>query len=214
MTMWLGTSRSCATLALIGAVASPLSAQRLYEPVSERFGIVVGATRATASDDFSGSGFFGGALTGGTVGVSAVFPVSKWLELRPELQLSQRGVREPDTDVGEVRIRLTYVDLPLLLVAKANALGRVTPNLQVGPTIGYNVRCSFRIGGVSEPCSRIGDGGVNRLDAGAVLGAGADIRVGDRALRTSLRYTHGLRDFPEGVQARHRVLQLVLGVDF
>ena len=203
-----------ATLALVTVGVLPLSAQRHQAPVPVRFGVIVGAARATASDDFSGSGFASDALTAGTVGISAAVPVTPWLQFRPELQLSQRGIREPNTDVGEVRIRLTYIDIPLLLIARASEVGRVKPNLQIGPTIGYNVRCSFSIGGVGESCSRIGDGGVNRIDYGAVLGAGADVRVGGRELRTSLRYTHGLRDFSRGVEARHRTLQIMLGVDF
>jgi hypothetical protein len=213
---------SLAVLAL-AAAALPLGAQTSTAgsaAAGPRLGILAGANLATiGGDEVEGAdrrvGFVGGIYARLPLGTTGA------LSLRPELLYSQKGAKGAfgdDEDIGgSASLRLTYVDVPILLqldVAPSGA-SSVRPHLYAGPAFGLRTGCTLSgsAGGisVSVDCEQAAEGEdveFKRFELSGIVGAGLGFGVAGRAVTVGARYQHGFSDIVDGSGIRNRVLAL------
>ena len=144
------------------------------------------------------------------------------LALQPEVFYASKGLRGERSNGREFQVRLTYVDVPLLLrVHRSNRQGLYG---FAGPSVNVNVSANiYTIGdgvplpfgdGTSEPFSVDIKNLVRTFEGGFVVGAG--IQMGMIAVEG--RFIEGLTNVfknPEdGESARNRSIAILAGVPF
>ena len=179
---------------LLIIVASAFAASAVYAPLSARqleldgYGVAAGINRATM-----GGGFYelvkdvGGVVNpryGLSIGGFASLPVAPETWIRPELALTQKGVRVPrDGGLKKRDLDLTYLDVAAL-VRRAVPVSSVESWVAGGPIVSMKMSATAR---VSE----------NEFDAsdeitGADLGLALEAGGTRGAVDMSLRYILGL----------------------
>ena len=140
--------------------------------------------------------------------------------VQPEVFITAKGgVFEAAEEDVEERIRLEYLELPLLLVLPAR-VGSFEPYAFGGPLIALETRCRHIIEEeglkTNQGCETVSSDIFERtaFDYGVTAGAGLGHRLGSGKLFIEGRHTWGLRDisddnFVEDVQ--NRTLMLLLG---
>ena len=153
---------------------------------------------------------FGGYLQ---FGLGDVFAV------QPEVFYSPKGARR-NLDNGTVTLDLTYVDVPLLLMARIPAGDSpIWPILYVGPVISFETGCTFKGGGVSIDCDA-GDTPTSRTDAtdlGGTAGLGLEFFFGSIRSQLDARYTVGFSDITDSeteATVRNRGWAFLLGLGY
>lgn len=180
----------------------------------------IGGSAALLTDD-DGADVSKSRRNGVAAGVYFTLPFgTSGLALRPELLFAQKGARYnasvaippsqgvAGTVTGRGDVRLSYVEVPLLLQFTAPTASRLRPQLYAGAAPAARLSCRFalRVSGLgqslteSDDCENIpgvieGDDtrlNVRRFDVGGVVGGALGFDVGGRALTVGVRYTHGL----------------------
>ena len=181
----------------IGLVPSAATAQ--VGPF--RVGPIVGATAATVyGDEVVDEEWRKSFLVGGAM---SWHPEGSRLGLESGAIYLSKGVNfGGGRDDGQAGLKLSYVEIPLLLrIRLSSDGGGVVPVLLLGSSLGINVGCQLE--GSSEDVSfeidcdapELEDAlDVNSLDAGLSGGAALEFTVSGRALSLSARYTRGLTD--------------------
>jgi hypothetical protein len=138
------------------------------------------------------------------------------LDFQPEIQFVQKGNREVDNQGGGVfalRIRLNYVEIPLLVRVSGPVLGgRITPFLLGGPEVAFKAGCRLKTFGLTGTFTCADLPKAKSYDYGVIGGAGVDVGVGRAHFALSARYDHGLLDVFEGNDPQNRAISVVLGV--
>jgi hypothetical protein len=138
-----------------------------------------------------------------TVGITYRLPISPGVVIQPELLRVQRGWAEQNHPT----LSLTYVELPLLL--RLGAVPRdgwpVGVTFTLGPSVAVVTTCALTnldlAHAEGKGCDQritgsfTEDYGINRLDLGAILGLGMEVRVSHRTVvGLEGRYELGLTD--------------------
>lgn len=191
----------------------------------------------------------GDARTGVSAGFIARLPITGWLGFQPELLLLQRRagtlgyeincVTAPCLPIGAEAIRITSLQVPLLLRADLPILGRaVRPFLVGGPAASFRLACSRTIsdgtgGQFQESCSSTNPAPLadtypytplpaiqgtdyQAFDVALVAGAGVEVH----GWVAQLRVERGLREversvpFPMSQLDRSKLLGVSLSVGF
>jgi hypothetical protein len=178
-------------------------------------GVWVGATSST----FRGSDAPGPTnLAGFSAGLFTQWHFAQHFALQPELEYTQKGSDEIDvTNAGTVftmHIRLSYVEIPVLLRAEAVPMGPLTPFVVVGPEVAFKVGCGIVVSGLqgNYTCSSLP--AAQSVDYGGVAGAGVAFRLGGRMYGLSARYDVGVANAFAGNDAKNRAATLLLGTVF
>lgn len=214
-------------LSLVVGVASAAHAQ------TSRFGVKAGVSLSNVTGNDASAGTFKSQL-GLQAGAMADISFSRRLAFHPELLFSQKGAKIDggasytsgagtyvSSQMG--RVRLAYLDLPLLLRVQAAGVF-----FEVGPQLGLLLSREFdkntttvvtytgATGSVittQNEASR-GTDGARKLDVGYVLGVGYRLPQG---LELGLRYNGGLAKLADGNSApelHNSVFQLQVGYLF
>lgn len=166
-------------LVLAATVATVAAAQK-----STNYGLLAGGSfakfRGADIGDFDHTkvGIAGGFFV--TAGLSPRFAV------QPEILFVQKGGKN---DVDDQSIRISYIEIPVLLKLRVPTKGIVSPNLYAGGAVDIKAGCSVKSATTSD-CGTFG-ASIKSTDFGVVFGAGVDIR---RAVITA-RYVLGLSKF-------------------
>lgn len=209
-------ARSLVVLLVGSVLAMPLVAQ---SPAAGplRVGILAGINSATvAGDDTEDAD----RLTGLLAGVYLVKPISGALAFRPELLYSQKGAEtsfDDEDGAGKAKIKLTYIDVPVLLQFEGTGSSDVRPQLYAGPSFGFKTSCKLEGSGsgvsVSLDCDEA-EIDVKSFDLGGVVGAGLTFPVGDLRAAVGARYQHGFTDLDADAVVKNRVLSFYVGLEF
>ena len=158
------------------------------------------------------------AIVGFSAGFISDFRLGEHLAFHPELLYSQKGAKSSFAGPGGLAFseeeRLHYLDLPLLLRARASGFF-----VEAGPQLGYLLaqKSSFVTtlpGFDPETSTSTTTDGSRRLDVGYVLGLGYALPQG---WELGVRYNGGLadiRDPAEDTKLRNSVFQLQVGYLF
>lgn len=128
-------------------------------------------------------------LFGFNLGLFAKLPVSRFIAIQPEIYFTTKGSEVTYNDAfvdGVGRYHFNYLELPILLVMN------LTPNfnIQAGPYVAYMLsgKVTNESGDGSFDFEKyVNTDNYNRVDAGAMLGAGLDFR----GLGIGARYAYG-----------------------
>jgi hypothetical protein len=139
--------------------------------------------------------------------------------LQPEVMLVAKGGVDTSDEAIEQRIRLEYLELPLLLVLPAR-VGRFEPYAFGGPLIALETRCRHIIEEeglkTNQGCETLNDEVFDRrvFDYGVTAGAGLGHPIGSGKLFLEGRHTWGLRDIADDnviTGVRNRSIVIALG---
>lgn len=185
----------------------------------------VGALLGVNSTTFGGSGrnLFGVSpdrRTGLLAGVFGVLPVTgSAVAIRPEILFSMKGASSTLTN-GRLGVRLSYLEVPLLLNVSPSVGTVWRPRLYAGPSVAFRTGCSLDIAtagtGASVPCSGNAqdiDYGARSVDVNGVLGAEVGRAFGGRGVGVGARYTHGFSTTSRFASVRNRALSVYASVD-
>jgi hypothetical protein len=186
-------------------------------PGPPRIGILAGVNSATVggkdADDAD-------RLTGLLAGVYVVKPIAGALAFRPELLYSQKGAEgsfdEEDVS-GKAKIKVAYLEVPVLLQYEATESSDVRPHVYAGPSFSFKTTCKLEGSGggvsVSFDCDDV-ELDVKSFDLGGVVGAGLTFPIGGLRAAIGARYQHGFTDLTDDAVVRNRVLSLYAGLEF
>lgn len=173
------------------------------------------------------------STTGVNIGAFVNFPVSDIVSIQVGAGFAQKGAEEDDEavsiDAFPTKIRVNYVEVPLLLKIAPPTSGSVAFNLFVGPAIGFKAGCSVSVIGGPE-VNPLGEDSLDcddpeldiqltSTDFGAMGGVGVDIAVGDRtSLVIQGFYNLGLTNIndtdAEDESAKNGAFSLLAGLSF
>lgn len=168
-------------------------------------------TAGEAVDWKSKAAFTGGAYL--QLGLGDVFAV------QPEILYSPKGAKQDLTD-GALSLDLTYLDVPLLIMARIPAGDSpIWPILFAGPVISFEMDCKLKSPSVSLDCDA-GDTPASRTDAtdyGVTFGLGFEFFFGSVRSQLDARYTLGLNDINatgSGASVKNRGWTFLFGLGY
>lgn len=176
--------------------AAPLAAQlpTAPAPTGPRIGILAGLSSAT----FGGSDASNPSpdrRTGFVGGVYLTAPIAAGFAFRPEVLYAQKGAQ--DTESGTtVKIKLNYVEVPVLLQYTVPSTSAVRPQLYLGPAVSLKASCSLEASGGSTSCSDAGFD-VKTVDVSGVGGAAVAFPLAGQTFSVGARYTLGFTKIPK-----------------
>ena len=169
-----------------------------------------GITGGVAISKFAGDdvGEFSKTRLGLVGGVFAYFRLSDVLGIQPEVLYFQKGGKG-ETAGFTAEVRLSYLEVPLLLKLAFPEGGRLRPHLYAGGAMAFKLGCRLRVSSAtaddSSPCEDDPETQVTDTDFSVILGAGVEF---DRAT-LSLRYDWGLTKLDAGPEENHLVNRTV-----
>lgn len=145
-----------------------------------------------------------GNLVGFQIGVFHAIDISKRFKIQPEVYLTVRGGDASEEflfDTITYKVKLSYVEVPVLLKYEIPLKGRFRPVLLLGPygALKLSAKKDTEIWGRSDSADL---SNVTRFDYGAVFGTGLELDLGTGRLILELRYNLGLKNImtiPKGV---------------
>lgn len=112
------------------------------------------------------------------------FSPSPRFSVQPELQLVLKGAADNDSDS---KVKLTYLEFPILALYRPPATGTVSPCFFAGPALGLLLSAKEGDDDIKDL--------VESTDFGLVFGAGIDVKTkGTGIVNLSGRYTLGITD--------------------
>lgn len=189
----------------LAVLAGAVSAAHAQEGI--RFGVKAGGSLTTLSgkdvEDISSKfGFHAGAV--------ANFGINDMFSVQPELLYSQKGAQ--DKDNSKVKLKLNYVDVPVLLRLNADGLF-----FEAGPQVGFLLAAKGTDGTNSLDIKE----GYKSVDFGYAAGLG--YQMPDGGIGVGLRYNGGFANVPKDItfgsttteiKARNSAFQLYLSYMF
>ena len=166
-----------------------------------------------------------GPATGYIAGLFVSVPVKRRFTIQPELYYTVKGAERDGELVdtvnnmrlsGNIRTRLAYMEIPVLVKVNLSTESAPVPNLYFGPVISFLQSAKIIFKDDQELEIPI-DENVTDIDAGIVVGGGVDIPFGTGHLVTDVRLTAGLRSIdasPRDLSAHNYTFSFMLGFEF
>jgi hypothetical protein len=149
------------------------------------------------------------------------------LSFEPNALIVGKNTKGPDVNVpgDEMRLKLQYIEFPLLGVLTLNRDAKVRPFLAAGPVIDLEMRCRVEFVDANSKdevgCDLETTATVDRhkIDFGVAGAAGIDYRISEnRRISLQARYTHGLSNISAAddpaLVLRNRAVSVYLGYSF
>ena len=189
-----------------------------------RVGVIGGASLATVANDY---GYTTNATyrLGASVGGLAVLPVTRLFSVEPEVLYVQKGSRS-NAVPPESMEAADYVEVPVLARLEGRmGLGhglaqelasRLTLFAVGGPEVSVLANCHIDDLDLPHDCNRFAfpQNHYNRVDLGAIGGAGVGIDVGRQRLSLSARYEWGMRRVAPEDPVTRRVLSYLVATEW
>jgi hypothetical protein len=149
-------------------------------------------------------------LAGMVFGAALDWRLNDTFMFQPELQYAQKGYQYGL--VTPIRLRLTYVEAPMLLRASTDMLDNgMRLYALFGPSLAMLRSCAASVGTANGKCNVLSQN-MSTMDFGLVAGFGLDFKIRSSTWTTSLRYNWGLEDMDKSsAEARTRSFNLMLG---
>jgi len=137
--------------------------------------------------DVSGTDAKLGLSAGAFLGID----VANQIRFQPELLYVMKGLKATESGV-DVKVKLNYLEVPVLIKWMIPTQGTVDPSLFVGLAPAFNMSAkangSFGGGSLEVDIKDI----IKNIDFGAVFGGGVDFAAGTGSFGFDVRYTMGL----------------------
>ena len=151
------------------------------------------------------------SLTNLTLGGFAVFRLTDYLFLQPELNFVQKGQKTQSAYYWlpnvPIKIKIHYLEIPVLIKFNLTSESSITPSLLAGPYMAFKLHSRTQAGGVSLDWHHF-----KSTDFGIVLGGALDCKMGKNTLVFDLRYNLGLSKIAEDTKTK--TLAATVGIRF
>ena len=198
--------------ALVLSVAA--SSAALAQKSEVHFGVLAGGVFAKVggSDAPDNIKTRVGIAAGGFVTIG----VSKNVAIEPEALFVQKGAKQEESGV-ELNVKVSYVEVPVLLKLRFPGSGTVVPHVYAGPYVAFKAGCHFSASQGSTSASgsceeQPLDTKLKSTDFGATFGGGVDV---GRAI-IDVRYDLGFTKIgdPSEPDIKNRAFYLLVGWTF
>lgn len=196
-------------VALLAALALPVSLS-----AQARMGLLAGVNFASLSGDDAAETQ---TRTGPVLGAALLMPLGGSLGLEINGLYSVRGAKASEDGIA-VGLKLSYLEVPVLLRYTISGSDQVRPYLSGGVSMGLQTSCKVEANDsfidVDMNCSLFKEEtGVEftKFDALLVVGGGLDFAVGTNTLTLGARYNYGLTDIVSEGSASNRGITLMAG---
>jgi opacity protein-like surface antigen len=146
-------------------------------------------------------------------GLFVVWPATSRVALQTEALYSQKGA-QMEEEGASAKIKLDYVDVPVLARFSSPVSGGTSFHVFAGPSFNFRVSAKAESSFEDEDESEDIDDDVERFDLGFVAGAGLEFG----RFVVDGRYTWGLsninKDESEDVKIKNRVFAVMAGIRF
>ena len=178
-------------------------------------GIWAGVTSAT----IRGSDATGPTdIAGFSAGVFTQWRLAPHWALQPEVQYTQKGSDEVALANGggaySMHIRVSYVEVPVLLRAEASPLGAFTPFAVLGPEVAFKTGCGLVLTGLPGNYTCASLPAAESVDYGGIVGAGVAFKIAGRTYGLSARFDAGVANAFAKNDAKNRAFTVLLGTVF
>jgi hypothetical protein len=206
-------------LSLLAAVAIAPVVSTPAQPQAPGGHLPVGIWAGVTSATIRGSDATGPTdIAGFSAGVFTQWRLAPHWALQPEVQYTQKGSDEVAMTNGgtvySMHIRLSYVEVPVLLRVEGSPLGPLTPFAVLGPEVAFKTGCGLVLTGLPGDFSCASLPPAESVDYGGIGGAGVAFRLAGRTYGLSARYDVGLANAFKDNNARNRALTILLGTVF
>ncbi len=136
-----------------------------------------------------------GTLTGYHAGIFGTVDISRFFAVQTEVLYSRKGFAVGD---GQVALKLTYFELPIIMVLKLPA--RLSPHAYLGIVLGLESGCSVTTSAIEDVnCEEAQEDAPRSrgADSGVLFGGGVQLDAGPGALLLDVMYNLGLTDIAE-----------------
>ncbi len=167
-------------------------------------GFKAGLSMSTLTGDIDGvkakAGFAGGAFL--------TYNFSPAMAVQPEVIYCMKGVK---AEVGDMKLKLDYLVIPVLLKYDVPTQGKISPNIFAGPELG--ILLSAKKGDVDIKDS------TESVDFGISFGAGIDFAMESGKITLDARYTVGLSNVAkteegDNTSVKNGTFMVLLGYGF
>jgi hypothetical protein len=178
-------------------------------------GIWAGVTAAT----IRGSDATGPTnIAGFSAGIFTQRRLAPHWALQPEVQYTQKGSDEVAVSNSgsaySMHIRVSYVEVPVLLRFEASPVGAFTPFAVLGPEVAFKTGCGLVLTGLAGDYTCASLPPAESVDYGGIAGAGVAFRIAGRTYGLSARYDLGLANAFANNEAKNRAFTVLLGTVF
>ncbi len=216
-------ARVVASMLALGSAMIP-SITTAQRPGDMTIGVMAGLNWAKVEQDPEGGdvtfGYKTGLLAGGFFG----YQVNEVFSVEPQLLYSQKGTKVKGTGSNaslEGSVKLSYIEVPLLLKFWFPTYSQVTPFVFAGPVVGFTVGCTLEGEILSvtgdEDCDKTSVVKVKSTDFGGTVGGGVEFKAGMQVVRIDGRYTHGftdINDSGDNREIKNRAFAVTVGLGF
>jgi len=115
-------------------------------------------------------------------------PAIGLLSVQPELLFMMKGMEFTSGSFDDAGVRMSYIDIPILAKVSIPVPGAFSPNVFVGPSVGFNTSAEAYIGSDDEDIKDQ----IKSTDFGLVFGGGFDYNLLVGQLTLDARYVLGL----------------------
>ncbi len=154
--------------------------------------------------------------TGLVGGLYNVRRLGSTFALHQELLLVSKGAKGTTSTADG--LKLSYIEIPILLRLNLATDGMLTPHVYAGPYVGLKIDCT--VSGSSGKCDDLPGISTRSVDIGGIAGGGVDMALGGLILTGGARYGFGIStvaDFELGAvkeSANNGAFTLYAGVGF
>ena len=171
----------------------------------------IGANFSKYGRDYPANDFKPGLLTG----VGLTYSIVNTFGITGKALFSQKGSKY--TALGATNKQtLNYLEIPLIGRFFLNKEGRFRPNIFLGPSFGFLLSGTNKIGDAdAKKIENIGNF-YNKFDFGLTGGLGLNFEIANETrLLIDARYTHGLSDITKGAGSiNNQAIGVTVGVSF
>jgi hypothetical protein len=173
-----------------------------------------------------------GTKTGLIIGCFYRFDLGASFSIQPEAYFSMKGTKAAGEESAfgvlysyDFRLKLNYLEIPILLKYKFPANGKLKPSLFAGPYLGFNnsakafARVESESMGIEETEEEDISDDVKNTEFGITVGASLDYDIGHSSIIIDVRYSFGLTGilddpYPDAPVSKNGVFSLMLGFAF
>jgi hypothetical protein len=172
-----------------------------------------------AISDMKGSGVEPGLVpqAGITAGAFLTLSLTDFFSAQPEILFTQKGA-EFEGGMNPYEYHYSYLEIPVLFkLGLAGPDSAFRPNIFAGPFVGFNVGAILEtyLDPGQEESKEEKIPSVRGIDAGYVVGVGADMILGPGRILLDVRYGRSLLSaVTTGAEAKHSLIAVFLGYSF
>ena len=146
-----------------------------------------------------------GKLRGFAFGIYVPSPAKATAKFQTEILYSEKGAK--DKNSGD-KVKLTYIDVPILERIKLSGDAPVHAHVHVGPVLSYRLKVDS-----TAPESGIETkADTKAYDVGIAIGGDIDTTFLEFDVRYTMGFVNVLKDAPEGVKYKNSMLSFLVGI--